>query len=40
MTIKELQKKLDEIPKIGVINKARRLAIIVQINKLMAEGKT
>ena len=37
MTIKELQRKLDAIPPRGAINKARRAAIIIMINRL-AEG--
>ena len=35
MTIEELQLKLDSIPDVGVMNKARRRAIIIQINQLM-----
>lgn len=34
MTIKQLKAKLDKIPKTGAINKARRAAIIAQINAL------
>jgi len=37
MTIEELRKKLNKIPENGPINQARRLAIIVQINRLMEE---
>lgn len=35
MTIEELRKKLEKIPKTGAINKARRLAIQKQIYELM-----
>ena len=35
MTLEELQKALERIPKIGAINVARRRAIIIQINLLM-----
>ena len=35
MTIEELQAKLDSIPDVGLINKARRRAIIMQIVQLM-----
>lgn len=38
MTIDELKLALDRIPTTGAINRARRLAIIVLINKLTAEG--
>ena len=34
MTLEELKKALDSIPNEGAINKARRRAIIVQINAL------
>lgn len=34
MTIKQLKKKLESIPNTGAINKARRAAIIAQINRL------
>ena len=34
MTIKQLTKKLESIPKTGAINKARSAAIIAQINRL------
>lgn len=34
MTIEMLKRALDAIPKTGTINKARRAAIIVQINAL------
>ena len=34
MTIKQLKKKLEEIPPVGPINKARRAAIIRMINEL------
>lgn len=37
MTLEELRKKLNKIPETGIINQARRMAIIVQINKLMQE---
>lgn len=37
MTIQELKRKLDEIPKTGAINKARRTQIMIMINKLMNE---
>ena len=36
MTIDELREALERIPNRGAINKARRLAIIMQINELMA----
>lgn len=36
MTLEELKDALDRIPERGAINKARRRAIIVQINKLLA----
>lgn len=36
MTIQDLQRALDRIPNVGAINKARRRAIIQQINQLMA----
>ena len=35
MTIQELLMKLDSIPPRGAVNRARRMAIIVQINQLM-----
>lgn len=35
MTIEELKKALEKIPKTGAINKARRLAIQKQIYDLM-----
>ena len=38
MTINELKKLLDAIPKTGVINKARRAAIIAMINQLQDGG--
>lgn len=38
MTIEELQQALDRIPNTGAINKARRRAIMIQINRLLAEG--
>ena len=38
MTVKQLKKKLEQIPPIGAINKARRAAIIAIINKLAAGG--
>lgn len=34
MTIKQLIKKLESIPPVGAINKARRREIIAMINKL------
>ena len=37
MTINELQRALDRIPNVGPVNKARRRAIIQQINELMAQ---
>lgn len=36
MTLEELQRALEKIPKTGAINIARRRAIIIQINQLMA----
>ena len=36
MTIKQLKKKLDAIPPVGAINKARRREIIALINRLAA----
>lgn len=36
MTIDELREALERIPNRGAINKARRRAIIMQINELMA----
>lgn len=39
MTILDLQRALDRIPNVGAINKARRRAIIQQINQLMAAEK-
>ena len=36
MTIEELRLALERIPNKGAINKARRLAIIIQINRLIA----
>lgn len=36
MTIDELRDALERIPNRGAINKARRRAIIMQINELMA----
>lgn len=38
MTIKQLQKRLDEIPPTGIMNRARRKMIIEMINKLAAGG--
>lgn len=38
MTIKMLRRALNAIPKTGAINKARRAAIIAQINALMNGG--
>ena len=34
MTIKQLKKKLESIPPVGVINKARRREIIALINRM------
>ena len=34
MTIKQLKKKLEQIPPVGAINKARRREIIAMINRL------
>ena len=34
MNIKQLQKKLNEIPPVGAINRARRAMIIAQINQM------
>lgn len=39
MTIKQLQKKLEQIPPVGAINKARRREIIALINRMAGEGK-
>lgn len=39
MNIKDLQRKLNEIPPTGAINKARRREIIILINRLAEEGK-
>lgn len=36
MTIEELKQALDKIPDVGAINKARRRALIVLINKILA----
>ena len=33
MTIKQMKKKLDQIPPTGAINKARRAAIVAMINR-------
>lgn len=38
MTIKQLKKKLEQIPPYGVINKARRREIIALINRMAGEG--
>ena len=38
MTINELERALNRIPNVGAVNKARRRAIIQQINQLMAQG--
>lgn len=38
MTIKQLLKKLESIPKTGAINKARRREIIALINRLAGDG--
>lgn len=35
MNIKQLQKKLEAIPPVGAINKARRREIIAMINRLV-----
>lgn len=37
MKLIDLQRALDRIPNVGAINKARRRAIIQQINQLMAQ---
>lgn len=34
MTVNQLKKILEKIPPIGAINKARRAAIIAQINRM------
>ena len=34
MTLKQLQKKLNEITPVGAINRARRAMIIAQINQM------
>lgn len=39
MTIKQLKKKLEQIPATSVINKARRREIIALINKMVGESK-
>ena len=39
MTIEELEAALDRIPNKGAINKARRRAIIMEINRIMASGR-
>lgn len=36
MTLAELERALNRIPPVGAVNKARRRAIIQQINRLMA----
>ena len=36
MTLEELKTALDRIPPTGAINKARRRALLVLINKLLA----
>jgi hypothetical protein len=38
MKILDLQRALERIPNVGAMNKARRRAIIRQINELMAAG--
>ena len=38
MTIKQLKKKLEQIPPIGAINKARRREIIALINRMAGES--
>lgn len=37
MTIKQLKKRLEQIPPVGAINKARRAAIISLINQKTME---
>ena len=37
MTLEQLQEALEKIPATGAINKARRRALIIQINKLLGE---
>lgn len=39
MTIKQLKKKLEQIPPIGAINKARRREIVALINRMAGEQK-
>lgn len=39
MTIEELEAALDRIQNKGAINKARRRAIIIEINRIMAGGR-
>ena len=38
MTIKQLKKKLESIPPVGAINRARRREIIALINRLAGGG--
>lgn len=38
MTLEELMTALERIPTKGAINKARRLAIIIQINRILESG--
>ena len=38
MNLDELKLALDRIPNTGAINKARRRAIILQINRILAGG--
>lgn len=38
MTVERLKRALDSIPNVGMINKARRRALIEQINRLMNGG--
>ena len=38
MDIRELKKKLDAIPPVGAINRARRAAIIEMINRIQGGG--
>ena len=38
MSLFDLQRALERIPNVGAMNKARRQAIIRQINELMAAG--
>ena len=38
MTVKQLKKKLEQIPPKGAVNKARRRDIVAQINKQNVKG--